>query len=647
MKSIRAFVGHSFNSKDESIVGKFLEQLDTAREVIPGFSWERAKRPEPKVVTEKVLALFAEKNVFIGICTRKELVVHESAIHSSWWGSRRVDVAKLQWKASDWVLQEIGLAVGLGLRIIVLLENGVRVPGELQGNLEYIPFDRDNPQLAFGPLLLMLKALDPLPRSVASVLEEQTVSPAESDSQAESEDPAPLAPQANWRVDEFEFAYLRAVALGLSENAAEIDRAFTQGALCEIGDNSAAWRASKEWAAVQFDKQSSILSLKVLRAENPASARVARSLAKGLDVFGEHAEAAKQFEAAAELSLEPKDKLATLARAITSHQSNGDDSSAQRCADLMREIVNATGVGEETVLRAERALAEKYDQAELYVATLERLLEIDPSNHDERFALGYKYSQLDLDELAVLHYSRIPSGLRSSAVWNNLGVSFDAMKLPARAVDSYRAAELQGETLAMSNLAGKQLSEGFVREATDYCVKAAAINNHHKNVDSTLARIKSIEEEEDQEEAELTEKVRPLADFYRRMGLASTRTPRDFSGRWRGPKCELTVSMSGREIRIVGEYKEEVNSGLRRLAIGPVQPTMFRQMKVEYVGKLCGRTIVGSVSRGRVGEGDLATVLGSFGSAVSFAMWVSDSGEQLNVCEQPKSSKFVIYEISR
>src|SRR3546814_9075430 len=76
--------------------------------------------------------MFEGKNVFIAICTRKELVVDESKIRpgllrSNIWFANKDDY---KWKTSDWIIQEIGLAFGRGLDVILLVEEGVRSRSE-------------------------------------------------------------------------------------------------------------------------------------------------------------------------------------------------------------------------------------------------------------------------------------------------------------------------------------------------------------------------------------------------------------------------------------------------------------------------------------------------------------------------------------
>ena len=72
MTEIRAFVGHSFADDDAEVVNKFLKYFDQLSKLDLKFSWEHAEAAEPKVLAEKVMSLISNKNVFIGICTKKE-----------------------------------------------------------------------------------------------------------------------------------------------------------------------------------------------------------------------------------------------------------------------------------------------------------------------------------------------------------------------------------------------------------------------------------------------------------------------------------------------------------------------------------------------------------------------------------------------
>src|SRR5260370_41743541 len=112
MNEIRAFVGHSFLEEDSAIVGRFLNYFDQVAKLHPSFSWEHAESAEPKLLTEKVMSLIENKNTFIGICTKKELAADESSFSNVFFQGeyRKAKNSDLEWKTSDWIIQEIGLA---------------------------------------------------------------------------------------------------------------------------------------------------------------------------------------------------------------------------------------------------------------------------------------------------------------------------------------------------------------------------------------------------------------------------------------------------------------------------------------------------------------------------------------------------------
>lgn len=73
MIEIRAFVGHSFTDDDSDVVRRFLDYFDVVSRMVPQFSWVHAEAAEPKQLAEKVLSLMSDRNVFIGICTKRSM----------------------------------------------------------------------------------------------------------------------------------------------------------------------------------------------------------------------------------------------------------------------------------------------------------------------------------------------------------------------------------------------------------------------------------------------------------------------------------------------------------------------------------------------------------------------------------------------
>lgn len=194
MSEIRAFVGHSFAESNEAVVRKFLKYFDESEKALPNFSWESAENAEPKLLTEKVLRIIANKNVLIAICTRKELAIDPNELTPliTRPGFQKGKREQFSAKTSDWIIQEIGLAKGRDMQLIILLEKDVHVPGGLQGDVEHIPFERDAPEKSFPKIVAMLASISPkLPSGAV------TSSDAASEDKKEEQDE--LSTDVDWR----------------------------------------------------------------------------------------------------------------------------------------------------------------------------------------------------------------------------------------------------------------------------------------------------------------------------------------------------------------------------------------------------------------------------------------------------------------
>jgi hypothetical protein len=88
-----------------------------------------------------VLTKIEDKNLFIGICTRHECAVRIEAVRPRvpLTDMRWLKEHDIAWKTSDWIIQEIGLALGQGMELIILLEEGVRPPGGCSATMNTFP----------------------------------------------------------------------------------------------------------------------------------------------------------------------------------------------------------------------------------------------------------------------------------------------------------------------------------------------------------------------------------------------------------------------------------------------------------------------------------------------------------------------------
>lgn len=180
MEPIHAFVGHSFSDKDKELVSSFLEQFERIHKLNPNFNWGHAKEAEAKEIGHKVSERMSGKNLHVAICTKKDAFIPETHLAEVLAGTKTVTKEILKWKTSDWIIQEIGFAMGRGMRLILLVEAGLETPGELQGNYERIVFNRENPEKVFAKIMEMITHFisSPVEKSADMVGKEiQTIPP--------------------------------------------------------------------------------------------------------------------------------------------------------------------------------------------------------------------------------------------------------------------------------------------------------------------------------------------------------------------------------------------------------------------------------------------------------------------------------------
>jgi tetratricopeptide (TPR) repeat protein len=599
MNKVRAFVGHSFSKDDETLNKTFLDYLDQIKAMEIGFIWDHAKAAEPRQLAEKVMSLIRDRNLFIGICTKKERVIGPNELERCWI-KRRVlggHESMFSWKTSDWIIQEIGLAMGREMDLILLLEEGLRLPGGLQGDIEYIEFTRENPERSFGKLLEMIRSL--IPKTVSASIEDLGTASSEKATQEQSEeefDHRWLEPKPDWDHSDYEFALFHCIATGDLDVEKKITETFLKSPEGRTLSGPAGWEAICQYFRLVSGKDASIVKMEQLAEEKSEFEKVHFYLGKAYEIYKEYEKAGQAYVCAAERATDIRDKLKNFGEAAKAYFRAGIKVKSQEFAARMRQEVSQSGVGEEILVAVLRKIASIELDMDVYYALSERLLELKPGDTEIRFDLAYKYSENEEQELSLFHYLRIPAPRRVGITWNNLGVQRAHFRMVGSAVDSYRKAEQMRETLAMSNIANKFIGAGFLSEAEVICNKALEIKDYHKNIIHSMTRIKEIPTEEAEKEDSIVENAAPYSDFYRAYGKALCRVdPIDCSGIWEGPKCSLRLEIQGSRFLAEGTY-ELPESTLRALALQRAQgvgapPGSPEKRVVRYEGTLSGHAI--------------------------------------------------------
>jgi hypothetical protein len=636
---IRAFVGHSFNPRDEEVVKKFLKFFQQVQNSHSHFLWAHAEPAEPKILADKILEILKGMNTFIAICTKQERVFPSNSTHTTWWRNFSLKNKKFdpQWKTSDWIIQEIGLAIGRGLHLILLVESGVRQPGGLQGNLEYISFDREYPESSFGKLLEMITALSPKTIGAAVGSPDHKGVTSDEPKNDTSNGTDWLIPKPEWKYANYESALIRAIASGDSIGEEQIYQSYLNTEYATQNNNNISWCAFREWLKIIVQGNGKIGNIKNIVDENPSSWRALDYLARAYEHYQEFAEAARTFENAANQAEDTAQKLRLLRRAAVTNIKADSRNAASILIDRMKAMAE-TMCDESQVLHAARDIAEHEKNDSLYVNLSERLSEINPGDTSIIFSLAYKYSNIKQGDLALFHYLRIPAPERTAMAWNNLGAILDEKSFPAKAVDAYESAKSMGETLAMSNLSYKLMEQGFLSNAQKECNDALRFPNFHKNIGAAISRISDIKIEEDVKLKEIIDKIKPISEFRRLMGKVSVASqPTEIAKYWHSPDSLLEVKIDGDLFTATGFY-EKPESALARVVAGTGQSEGPRRYLVEYKGTVRGRLIEGHVSHTLQGVPLLNSLLGSALSKTDFALVLSDDGVEMRAMESVANS---------
>ena len=172
------------------------------------------------------------------------------------------------WKTSDWIIQEIGLAMGRDCKLILLVESGVRPPGGLQGVVEYIPFERSAPEKTFPKLAQMISNIAPVNTLVASV-------GAQSAYETEPEKPQ-SPPESNWRTPkpewrkrEYQRAFQFAIMLDDKSAATTFDESYLATSDANDGTNRPEWIAFREFVRIVYGKGGTLQTITNLATSNP------------------------------------------------------------------------------------------------------------------------------------------------------------------------------------------------------------------------------------------------------------------------------------------------------------------------------------------------------------------------------------------
>ncbi|MBN4054704.1 hypothetical protein JYT87_03255, partial [Nitrospira defluvii] len=397
-------------------------------------------------------------------------------------------------------------------------------------------------------------------------------------------------------------------------------------------------------------KGAAVEKLRHLSKEDPDNPDVTFYLGKAYEDYNDFWKAAEHYEKAADQVPNDRERLARLCNAAIAKRKAGCSNVEGWLLDRTKAIICKAENGEYTLLSTLRELAELNGEDDKYIAYTESMLGLRHDDHDLRFKLAYKYSDLKNNELALYHYTLIPIKERNSTIWNNIGVAFARLELKGRAINAYRKSEELGGTLAISNLAHGYIGAGFLGDAEDMCNRATKIEEYDKQVGTAITSIKETREREDKTRDEIIERSEIKKMYFVDFGQACiSDLSGDCEGTWTAPECDLRVMVEGKRFIAQGKYeKEEVGFGLGAALLGTTSGVGAKPKKktivVEYEGEITGRSV--QYKRVTTGESALPSLLAGT-NGVEGLMIINGECSEISVYQKGTKESEKFYKITR
>ncbi len=610
---IKAFVGHSFESEDEAIITAFKKMFDSLKKS-KAFDWEAAEAAQIKPLSEKIPQIMMDKNLFIGIFTRKHIEFElEKLIQPKIWNkdkyvARRTDCA---YGTSYWITQESGYAIGRGMETLFLIENGVRELKGLHADMENIYFERGKESECFIKLNEALarflsdkqsdastKGINVPPKQSGKDIDvvvseninaQEAVETKEAEKHKEEKDD-------QYYFREMYFALLEKEDVKFDGLKKEVFEKYKSDEI-----NTLEWQA-KILSLESLLAQKDVLNdLKELQKKKPENALIAYYIGEEYEKYKNYEQAIIEHLKSAKLEKQVGPKLHKISAAAHAYVKNGQKNEAINV--LLKELREDSPDEEKRLIYGYLAdVAKAVEDNELFTAFAEKALAINPSNSSLRFSLAYKYSNMDKDGLALYHYNILAANSPDSSNYNNLGVAYASLGMPGKAVESYIKASKLGATISRANLAQKLLNEGFIDYANDQLKEAIKSENYEKdNVGRALSRIDSIREEETKKEKEALESVaeeRRFKQDYADAYSTGFTIGEALSGDWNSKHGKIEIRLKSGNI-LYGKKEEtiEESNWLLGLALagGLGKPPETRTVK--FI-----RTLEGKITKNRAFE---------------------------------------------
>lgn len=550
---MKAFVGHSFEDRDEALVNKIITFL-TQRNV----QCQTGLKAQNKSVSAKVKALIDDNDFFIGIFTI------DKPLEEKWRLFRKQNSGR-EFITSNWVIQESGYAIGRNKKIIFLVERGIYKFPELQGDEEYIPFTRDKAGMNEALIKLGDMILGIMP-SKSGVSQSALSEPLKTETEEEKEDKSPAEQKEKDAIpykelfDAFNKKDIKAARSIYEEKMkSKMEQDEANFYDCVI----------KRWEYCSGDAD----ALKVL--ENIASTNNSSDAYWQAGMCYEFAHkynlAAERFGKCIELAKTDEEKVNAIIRVSECY---ARDNKVGLAIDNLISAANKKifeSHYEKIYLALVKIAKDKQDDY-LFVLFSEKALDINPVNTTIRFELAYKYGNTDKADLAIYHYKKMLDVYEDEGGLNNIGVEYANLDMKIKSISYYKKAIEKKNTLAYSNAAYKYIDGGFADEAEQLLKQADELSKEgksvHQNIGYAKNKLEELKEAEKKKEKEILElaerkqkyKVRH-AEAYSLINMGIL--PTEIKGNWHiNNKWKVNLKVDNKNNVLEGYGEEEFEETL-------------------------------------------------------------------------------------
>lgn len=493
---LSAFVGRSFLEEDKKVWHDLRDILDSLKTM--GFEYEDGKEGQIRPISEKVRELILRHEIYIGVLTKRFPIWD---VPTSWyerWMYPLGSYTPKKWTTSEWVIEEVGFAIGKDRKILLLIEKDVNFPTtDLDGDTQWVPFNRENLSASQTEISQMI--LNLISQRVTSIPESVSVATsAPSDKKIVSLQEPTFTDQMK-SIKE----------CALSGNFTEAER--IQGEMIKSMPDTefhGFWNAFLLRIRACNNDTGALTQLVQKCTTDPSDFNAVEELATVYSSFKQHKQASQLLIShLGNVPPQQRSNLAISAAAALCEDSKTPEAISLLLEQLQKEQDESVRV---FLYRAMASTAEKANNLDLEIAFLEKVVRLVPTDNDARFRLAYVYSN-NLAKQAAYHYKLVVDHSDWAGASNNLGVVYEALGFKANQYKSYeRVAERY--PLAKANLAQIYASAGIHSEAADLANAVLPISTDDNDAKIAIDRARFALDEIAKTERAEKEAIDKIAD---------------------------------------------------------------------------------------------------------------------------------------